>query len=638
MFAAAIVSALPIRTLLVGNSDTLMPAAFAHNLLNDPGTIASFQFSRLPSFFPDLVVYVGLSALVPSWQAATFAYAVLAYVALVVVGGAVVGLVSGRGWRWGAAAFLVASALALLWETAARGGRGALLYVFVPVNHAGSMTLSLVGLLLGAWLLAGRPRWGFAALFLVSALGALSDKLFVGSCLVPLVAGTAAWLWRGGLGRRRAAGVIAAAGLGCAVGIALDHVIFADGLVRQPDIPINLHHQRLMLAALLQDSSVALSVAAAVVVAALPLLWVRRDAGLAFWWAAGTATAAGFLGLLPLLYADLSATRYVQPVWWWLVIVVASGALRAAPRLMLGASAALVLASLVTQVGEGRTLLRPGLVLAARSPVASCLVPLHEAGVIHAGIAGYWDAREIEASSNWRLQLEQVSTNAQIFIWGNNSTYYTHDRFDPARKPLFDYVVVRDLTPNTVLARFGKPDRVIPCPGADVWTYALPGGIGPMIGKIGMADERNEVMNRGACFGPRDFATGTGVLWPEGLTVPLTAPGQAFAAWGPYVAIRAGSWRLRLLYRLTEAGTGPRDWDVVIEDGTKILGIGPLPAEGTAQRVQDVTVTARQDTTSLEIRLKLQPGDHLEIDSLTIWPASGEEPRCGTAGQAASKP
>ena len=105
-------------------------------------------------------------------------------------------------------------------------------------------------------------------------------------------------------------------------------------------------------------------------------------------------------------------------------------------------------------------------------PVADCLQQAHDAGLIHAGLAGYWSARAIEASSDWRLQLGQLSEAGRLYTWGNNPWYDTHGADGAA--PRRDYVVLRGLDPARIGARFGPPDARFECGGSEVWRWLDP--------------------------------------------------------------------------------------------------------------------------------------------------------------------
>ena len=625
-FASTIVSVAPIRGLLVANSDTLLPAAYADNLFRHPETIAMFQLSRLPSFVPDLALYVTLFAVLPSWQSVAFAYALVSYLGMTLIGGAIVGQISGRGWRWGSGGFLAASAFALLLEAELKPGTGALFLIFIPIVHSGPFTLSLAGLLLGMRFLQQPSRWVGLALFLIALLGIVSDKLFFGSFFMPLAAGTIAWFASKRSNGPRLLSIVAITALGCALGEGLDKLLFSTGLTRMGDFPINVAAQLHLVGQMLQDTSVRVSLVIGAVVALAPLTWWRRDALLSFWWAAGAVTALGFLGLYPLLYADITATRYVQPVWWWGVIVLTSGILRFAPLVATAAAGSLVALTLAVLMILGRNLMHPSMVLNYQSPITTCLAPWHERGMIHAGIAQYWEARPIEVSSDWRLQVEQVVDDGRIFIWGSNPFYYTHDLSHPTQAPTFDFIVMRDLVSADITARFGKPDQVIECPGTEVWIYDMPGGFGRLIGNMKLVNERYGVLVGPACFRSRDFTTRAGPLQPDGITVPETAVPHDIDVWGPYVRLRAGSWLLHFVYRLDVVGPAIRDWDVGVDGGRVVLQAGHLEAGGPARVVKDITLTVDRDTSPLELRSMLQPGDRFQIESFGVSPVGISNP------------
>ncbi len=574
-----------------------------------------------------MALYVALFAIMPSWQSAALAYAIVSFVSLVLVGGAVVSQVAKVGWRAASGAILGVSAIAMLSLVWLHAYVGAFFYILVPVAHSGSLTMSLVGLLATKRLL---ERWSFllaTALFILSAACMLSDKLFFGSFFAPLVGAlVVVFMLQPGRGRRCLT-VLAIAGLGCAVGDIASRVLFSNWLLREPDFPIASISLPL-LREMSRDGYVQVELILAAIVAIVPLALRRRDSTDWFWWAVGASTMVGFFILLPFLYADQTATRYMQPVWWWAVVVLTSVAVRTSLRITLLGTGAVVTLWAVGLSLAGHDLADPGVILAARSPIAECLRPLREKDLIHAGIAQYWLARPIEVASDWTIQVEQVVDIGRVFVWGNNPTYYNVDLLEENKPTLFDFVVMKNLSPSDMLGRFGQPDEVINCPETEVWLYHTPGGIRTRIGSIGLANQREGILTDAACFASRDFITHSGLLPETGLAVPDGAFPHDITTWGPYVRLRAGTWLFRFVYRLDGSAPGIRDWDLAADQGQTVLQAGSLSPGGPERMTKDVLVTVTRDTSPIELRTMLQPTDHIQIESLSVARAGLSAPAC----------
>lgn len=596
---------------MVGHSDTLLPAAWAHNMIHSRESITQFQLPRIPSFFPDLMLTLLLSFILPSWQVVALCYAATSYVALILLGGTIVSRLAERQFLASAATFLAVAALAQLLDLEFNGAAGAFSLVFAPVIHSGSFVLSLAALLLARKRIAKTTVWMTLALLSVAAIGVASDRLFVGSFLLPLIAG---WL---GLGQfRRGLPTIAWATLGCTVGIAIDWAVFPRLLLRQADLPVNFKTQFSLLSALVHDQTVHIGILLGAAACCLPLLWARRVPEMRFWSLAGAVSVIGFSFLLPLLYADQTAVRYVQPVWWWGLIAIAATFHRFLPRLSLAGACAGVSALLAAIASQGAGLLQPSQLARYQDPVAACLISMKASGRIHAGIAQYWLARVIEASSDWKLQVPQVMGSGNVFLWGNNRLSYLHDVTDPAKAPLFDFIVVKNLDFGGVVKRFGQPDNIVSCPETDVWLYSAPGGIGRKIGGISAVEDAYDNLSTSYSFGPVDFLSAAGPLGVEGVTLPANAGAASIASYGPYVRLRAGTWKLKLRYTLDGMTVGNETFDLAIDVGKKRLIVGPL--ERGEDQVKNIDLALEHDTSSLELRTFLNPGGHLKIEGLTI--------------------
>lgn len=466
----------PMPALLM-NSDLLLPAAMMHNVLHDPGTATWFQFPRVPSLVPDLLLYLPLTWLLPDWRLAVPAYAALSLSALVWLGGMVVAQFGGGTAAAGTAAVLGLATAALAAGLLLDPG-GAYPMILMPVIHSGPMLLvALAGLLLvRRAVFGGGSLW---AVGLAGLLGTLSDRLFLAAFLAPVLAN---WF----VGRRAADGPAVAlrrttawAAGGCALGILVDLVLFHTVLFRQ-GITVPRPKQIGLIPAMLTDPHLLGTAALVGLVGALPLLWRGRTPDWRFWWVSALAASAACLVLTPLAYVDTSAVRYAQPTWWWAVLAAAAGLLRLRH---LGVGVGM---GVGVGVGVGLAMGAAGVLAVAwrapprweaiarwHDPLADCLQRAREANLLHAGLAGYWTARVAIASSGWQLPMEQITTGGTRYVWGDNPWTATHA--PGGGTPRTDYLVLQGLDPARLQRRFGPPDARLQCPGSEVWRWTDPG-------------------------------------------------------------------------------------------------------------------------------------------------------------------
>lgn len=627
LFAMVTINSPTLYQFLSSNSDLLMVAELAENLRRDPGNALYFELPRVPSLFPDILVYLLLSFVLPSWQPVAFSYAMLSFAGLVAVAGTVVSRIAERSLAAGLGAFFGVTALAISVDLAVGGTHSGFVHIFAPVTHSGSVLISLIGLLLARRSMLQPTPAVQIGLLTTAALGTVSDLLFIGSFLVPLLA---AGVLRGGLKDRTGneASTLIWATAGCLAGIVLERCLFSGLLLRQPTPSLNISSQLPLIPEMIRDASIHMAVGLAVLVAVLPATWRTRGREQTFWWYVASLTAPGFLGLHLLLYSNPVGTRYAQPIWWWAAILVAVTVLRLPSKLSTYGSWAMGIAgSCIVASGSG-IFSDPLRLLHHKNPVAACLAPYQQRGVIHAGLGEYWVTRPIAAASLWSLQIENITSNGHMLLWANNRLNYLHDRKFPEAAPLFDFVVMNGLDPAAIRARFGAPETTIDCPGTAVWVYSGPDGVGKKIGGIDAASALDGFPAVSRCFVPNDFMTRAGALSPAGVEMPPSAAPHEIATWGPYVRMRRGNWQFELRYSLSGTSARADAWDIVTNTGALSLARGSLERTGSATGVVTVPLTLARDAASLEFRTFLQPGDHLRIESVQATRAGSSPVQC----------
>ena len=466
------------------SSDTLLPAEFVWDALHHAYAWSGFQQSRVPSIFPDLLVFAAVQAVTESWR---IAMAIWVFVAL--------------GWLMAVASWITAriaqcsgatatfAVLLLVMAVLVAASQGFLafahmsdsnldvspyLIILLPNCHSGPF---LVGLTAAAvarhateltTVSATARVLATIALVLLSAAMCVSDLLCITSLLLPLTAALVAGLSVGAVTRRTAVRVLFAAWGGGAAGW-----ICVQMLNRQ-SLPFPTRYEIEWAIVRLPTHLVGhpgmLIVVSGLALALATDAWRRGIRGwLASFWSVFAATGAlGSLAITMLLYVDAWSYRYALPFLWWTVILAAAELARVCdrrPLLLLRLPVAMSTAGLaVVWLSQGVHVPR---LLHWMSPFATCL---QKAG-LHAGLADYWVARETAAASDWQLQVDQLAATGAAFYWGNDQFWFAHDIHDSARRPPYRFIVMDRLPAPQITAVYGRPDHVMMCGTTGVWVY-----------------------------------------------------------------------------------------------------------------------------------------------------------------------
>ena len=630
LFASGIATADPVRWMFF-NGDILLPAAYVHSLLHHPGTIIWFQLPRIPSFFPDIVLVMLLSIVISSWQIVSLFYAVISFTVLVLMCSLIVARIAHREFLPSAATFVALTVLAMLLDLQIDNAGGAYFYVLFPVIHSGSFIVALGELLLVRRLIDKFSVGLGITAVVVTAVCILSDRIFIGVFIIPATAGILMLLTpirrdpAQPIGFRRALPVLMILAVGCAAGVTFDHLLFGHVLLRDPDFPIDVPAQLNRLSALIRDPSVRFEAACAALILLLPIIGVLRSREGRFWWTVSATTVAGTLTLLPFVFVNSSATRYAQPVWWWTLMFLTVAAVRIAPRgaPFYATGAAIVFTIFTSCIRVD--LFKPALVTQWRDPVERCLIKLHDAGIVHAGIAQYWIARPLEASSNWKMQVVQVTENGWVFRWQNNISSYGESPDDPHQLPNFDFLVTARLNMAVVGARFGTPTRVVPCAGTEIWIYNDSRRFRRSIIGADSWARRDGLLDASVWFGPGDLLTRTGPLPPSGIVPAITTVDPSVATWGPYIALRPGSWRLELRYQLAGNIENRDQWDIQLNGSTPFAARGSLEA---GSHDKSITFEVPKNKNMMELRTSIAAGDQLKLLGFILCPITTAEAMC----------
>jgi hypothetical protein len=464
--AALLTLALLDRPGLLLNSDSLVASDFAWELGH--GHWRDFQLPAVPSLFPDLAATALVQPLL-GWRTAMAALVFLIFAGLLFAGSRIAAELSRT--RSATVCFCVlavaATGLGLATVSAPSidlpppssagdpAGIFPFLYVALPLTHGGPFVLGLLAALFAVHALERPGFWRLAGVAGLAWGAVVSDLLSLVSLVLPLSVS----LWchpRGDDARLRVGAALwIGAVLGVASLMALNHLglpAFAPSAV-----PTNL---RVLAATLPRHPEL---IATIVLFAALTALLPKGR----FWFAYGVTAALGSLAATALVYWGRGAFRYGQPFLWWTVIFLAAFIAPFAEKrettakaLGTGLAAAALFALAAIQP-------RSPNIFRARLPLIACL----DSAGARAGLANYWLARETAILSDRHLQVEQVAPGGDAYLWQNNPYWYGHDRTEPSRPPDFRFILLDGLDPDRIASVYGRPERVLDCPGSEVWVY-----------------------------------------------------------------------------------------------------------------------------------------------------------------------
>lgn len=449
------------------NSDTLLSSAWTEIIFHQHYSFHSFQLPRTTSIFPDLLVHGILQWATGSWRLASVVYGWMQLAALIAAAALIIRQITGAPLVLGAAVFAALVAIFFAVDPIpAEGNITRLRIVIEIVAHGGAFLLTLFGAALTCRILTReKVRADSWLLFALSAVAYFSDQLvmfeFGLPVFVALVFVNRQIDWRGAALR-----IV----LPIASGFAAAHLLLSFINTQH----MSLYHHLSGFAHLARDSSVGVVILwyLPAVVFFLPLLPERIRARILpdyarvparFHWCLGaSASVITLVVTVYLAYSDNGGFRYFYSLAWWPIILAA--ALITYPLSRLRYSGAFVsgmtLLFLLPQIPHTSPA-----VLRWTSPIADCLIAHRNEYGLNAGLATYWEARKTEASTNWTLLMEQTARDGSFYYWGNNRKRYQ------ANAENFNFLVVKDLDPQLIKARFGSPEKTLQCQGSAIWIY-----------------------------------------------------------------------------------------------------------------------------------------------------------------------
>jgi hypothetical protein len=608
------------------NGDTLHLALTVWDYSAHDYAREGFSMSRVPSIVPDIVVYSLAQLVTGSWRLASLAYGGLSLLGLAMAAGWIVRHIVGGSWRTATQAFLLLTLPVLMLELPITA-TSEHMHIFLPNNHGGPFILALAALGV-AWDWLRRPKPAkLLLLFGLVAAGVLSDRLFIISCVGPIAAALGYAVLQRRISVRPAVVLVACLALGTLSARALELLLVKDSLYSIDWANASSHIRAFA------DGIAELATAApltALLAYGLPLLaflgaplMLRRRASnpgaqlapVEFWWVLSAASISATLLATPLVYEGTWHYRYMMPLLWWPIIwttalvVRISGAERSAPISAGLAGVTAVLAYAYFAPG----LHAPSL-LSLHHPLEACILEGQRSAGLKAGLGDYWNARYVEASSDWRLQIDQVEPDGSGMWWSNDRFWYTHDIHDGTRPPEYNYIIMTGLDEPAIRAHYGTPDRTIDCSGSAIWVYddtravrrALVENSPPLYATFldsGQGIDRiciraDRFLSPSHTFGPKYLAPLNGPL-----EIRADKPDRSRAlSWGPGYGfgLPAGRWTVVLDYSLTsETQEGGR---FQVSKGERVLAESALtPTDGTS-RTARVDFELPAATRAIEIR------------------------------------
>jgi len=486
------------------NADTLTSADFTWDVLHHTYAWSHYQLPRLPSIFPDLLVYGFLQTALGGYGWAMFAFAVVMFLGLSYICGWFAALLSKQDFY--SAVFISEGILSVLFiadvATSAKIENGfgspCLRCMFLyPTYHSGPLLAALASVGLICLLLERRRDGQTAALYLVlyfvATLAMLSDRLTWANYLAPVII---ALILIGTFFSSTRLQVFSLLILS-AISFFTAHILeFHVNHVRfLPYNPATLFSDALELAPRFWKLNAMffqwhmLNLACILIPMFFFFLYpfrfiareernvenIRRNV---FIWLYMCLSAAISFCAMIIIYADdkrILSYRYDQLLFFMGVPFITAIALRSKPwslgmRYYLPGAVALFAC---VHIGASTTIL-PGSVT-WRPQYAGCLDALRARLGLQAGLANYWNARQLKIASNWRLQvLDGADFDASPHLFQNDPLLYKDIFVGPYLAPSPRFILMDGFKPIDVADRYGKPDRIEPCDGSEIWIYNDP--------------------------------------------------------------------------------------------------------------------------------------------------------------------
>ena len=459
------------------SSDSLLPAAFVWDVLHHSYAWSNFQQARVPSFFPDLLIYAPVQILTGSWRLAMTVWIFVVVGWLLAIGTWITARLARASLEVAALSFLLPCLVFMMGAAfgfprfaEAMDNNGYLLpylLILIPYTHGGSFLLALTAASVPGRNVEQAVTPKAFALWIFCCAGAVSDPICLVALLVPLTAAILASLSVGVVGRNTSRQLLAGAWGGAALGWLLARQLFREAMP-MPSLASIREHLGSLAAGSIGHPGITIVVLGFVLLVGCDI----RQRGLrgwlgSFWSVFGVTSVLGCLAVMIIYYQDIWSYRYALPLFWWTVILTAAALTRygeRSPSLLHLPVAGIIAGLALWDLTHG---LHTPKLLVWEAPVASCL----QKSGLRAGLADYWGARSNSAASNWEIQIEQITKAGAANVWGNDILWFNHDIHDGSRRPDYRFILMDDLSPDRIASVYGRPDNVMTCGQTTVWLY-----------------------------------------------------------------------------------------------------------------------------------------------------------------------
>lgn len=474
------------------NADSLLPAHMAWDVAQHDYALANFQWPRVLAL-PDLAFFFAAEGLGLNWRTSYLVYTCLIVSAAILAMGWVVMRMRTCSYREAVfgAGMMVATALLVAFAGFALSPDEPLRWIpqvslIMCVTHGHSFILSLVAYCTALNGVRGNRRqawitWGLCA------FATFSDTIFVGYFLLPFaIAGLLVAFTRRGAASEISPGFTPLARFAAAAIVACLIGWIAKIPLPTQEMKFVFHGLDKSLAVMLSETRRApwiiglAGLTLGLSIWAIGSLFRRRmpaqsSAEVDREWLvlAGLAASVMSLGLAALFYIDYDGYRYAVPFLWWpLLIALGSMPLpksATSNRMLQGGSVA------VAAIAVAASPLSASALPHWRAPLEKCLSDNRQNWGLQAGLATYSLSRQIMGSSDWKLQVDQITEEGSAYFWGNDFAAYKHDIHAAERAPHYNFIVVDDaMDPFSFETLFGIPARTESCGDRLIWIYDQP--------------------------------------------------------------------------------------------------------------------------------------------------------------------
>jgi hypothetical protein len=477
------------------NADSLVLTSFVWDVRNHDYAWSGFHLPRIPSVFPDLVVYFLLDQLLGDYRWAIFGYAVAQFVGFIFAGAWLIRLATAArlSQAVGVLALLVTLVISvdLHFSPIVRH-----FDIFLLVTHFSAFLLSLVAIGLTTLLIEKWRSWWALLLGLCCFIAFLSDKIFAFDFAFPLAAALLVSILLRLTSAARSTAILSVVAIGVTCATFVDKY-----LVRESDIPVEevwshavqfvtQTHRYLSDVPVAATLSFLLPFAVSLVT---PFLLVRQgtdqekmlrggrvpdiaDQGrafrrLVFLWVFMIFALAALVMLGAAVFVTAPQSyRYLTVVLFWPIIFSAIAILWFARLEWMPPHGTLILALAIMATTSSGSLGARAFA-SWRHPLAICILENREAFQLHAGLSDYWLSRPVTISTNWTIQVDQIDFAGRPFVWENDPMWYLRSFSAPEQAPEYNFIITDRLDIDAIRHRFGEPDRIEPCDRWTIWIY-----------------------------------------------------------------------------------------------------------------------------------------------------------------------